>query len=91
MKTVNRCCNADSIVLDSRPNGTGRRRRRKCPKCKTRWTTYEVRDVDPTLARAKITQATQQLRMASHHLATVTKHLAEVLEAVEYGEEEDDD
>lgn len=42
-------CGERSAVINSRdsaPNGTWRRRRRHCPVCKTRWTTYEVPEID---------------------------------------------
>ncbi len=43
------CQCPESTVIDSRqcgPNGKEVRRRRKCPKCKGRWTTYERTEAD---------------------------------------------
>lgn len=36
------CDSADSQVRDSRPSDIGVKRRRYCPHCETRWTTYEL-------------------------------------------------
>jgi transcriptional repressor NrdR len=43
------CSNQDSRVLDSRPveDGTSIKRRRECPSCGKRFTTYEVVDTVP--------------------------------------------
>ncbi len=43
------CNHSDSRVLDSRPaqDGTSIRRRRECPVCQKRFTTYEVIDTVP--------------------------------------------
>lgn len=43
------CNSSDSRVLDSRPaqDGTSIRRRRECPVCQKRFTTYEVIDTVP--------------------------------------------
>ena len=43
------CNNSDSRVLDSRPaaDGTSIKRRRECPSCGKRFTTYEVVDTVP--------------------------------------------
>lgn len=45
------CGNPDSRVLDSRPSDEGSviRRRRECPGCKRRFTTYERAQVEPLL------------------------------------------
>ncbi|ADD26844.1 transcriptional regulator NrdR [Meiothermus ruber] len=45
------CGNPDSRVLDSRPSDEGSviRRRRECPVCKRRFTTYERAQVEPLL------------------------------------------
>jgi transcriptional repressor NrdR len=45
------CGNPDSRVLDSRPSDEGSviRRRRECPACKRRFTTYERAQVEPLL------------------------------------------
>jgi len=45
------CGNPDSRVLDSRPSDEGSviRRRRECPQCKRRFTTYERAQVEPLL------------------------------------------
>lgn len=37
-----KCKNGRTSVIDSRDSGTTIRRRRKCPKCEHRYTTYEV-------------------------------------------------
>ena len=36
------CGSLDNQVTDTRPSAIGRRRRRKCKLCSTRWTTFEV-------------------------------------------------
>ena len=36
------CSNEDTRVIDSRPSEGKKRRRRECPKCGKRFTTYEV-------------------------------------------------
>lgn len=43
------CSAPDSQVSDSRPceGGNGVRRRRKCPRCEHRWTTYEREETVP--------------------------------------------
>jgi transcriptional repressor NrdR len=45
------CAHPDSRVLDSRPSDEGSviRRRRECPECKRRFTTYERAQVEPLL------------------------------------------
>ena len=45
------CAHPDSRVLDSRPSDEGSviRRRRECPNCKRRFTTYERAQVEPLL------------------------------------------
>lgn len=45
------CGHPDSRVLDSRPSDEGSviRRRRECPACKRRFTTYERAQVEPLL------------------------------------------
>lgn len=45
------CGNPDSRVLDSRPSDEGSviRRRRECPKCNRRFTTYERAHLEPLL------------------------------------------
>ncbi len=88
--SITHCCGKPSTVLDSRLTATTRRRRRECPKCGNRWTTFEVPDIQTTLARAKIAQAAQKLMVAAHALATVDQLLAEVLQAIEYSEGDDD-
>lgn len=35
-------CGADSMVVDSRANGAGIRRRRRCVSCDQRWSTQEL-------------------------------------------------
>ena len=42
------CNTEDTAVIDSRKNseGTSVRRRRKCPKCNSRFTTYEKTEID---------------------------------------------
>lgn len=37
-----RCGSVDNAVTDSRPSPLGRRRRRRCTKCHTAWTTVEL-------------------------------------------------
>ena len=36
------CGNEKSKTIDSRPVGKTVRRRRRCPRCETRWTTFEI-------------------------------------------------
>ncbi|MEC7892805.1 MAG: transcriptional regulator NrdR, partial [Actinomycetota bacterium] len=42
------CNTEDTAVIDSRKNseGTSVRRRRKCPKCNSRFTTYEKTEIE---------------------------------------------
>ncbi len=89
--SITHCCGRSSTVTDSRLTATTRRRRRECSKCGNRWTTFEVPDIQTTLARAKIAQAAQKLMVAAHNLATVDKLLAETLQSIEYSDEDDDD
>lgn len=61
-------CGEESAVIDSREvDGSIIRRRRECPKCKNRWTTYEVpADAFKTL---------QQLSKVSQVMATARRLL----------------
>lgn len=50
--SVRKCdrCNVESYVVDSRPQPDGTiYRRRECPFCKSRWTTYEIRREKPNI------------------------------------------
>lgn len=49
------CGNIDSKVVDSRQTDEGNivRRRRECPECKKRWTTYEKVEVTPLIVVKK--------------------------------------
>ena len=49
------CGEADSKVIDSRPadDGARIRRRRECPRCKRRFTTYEVVETVPMMVVKK--------------------------------------
>ena len=49
------CGEADSKVIDSRPadDGARIRRRRECPRCKRRFTTYEVVETVPMMVDKK--------------------------------------
>lgn len=44
-------CQAETGVINSRPNSTGIRRRRKCPECGYRFSTQETIVPDPDQAR----------------------------------------
>ena len=54
------CKRPDSIVIDSRPSPNGWRRRRSCPGCGCRWSTYEV--TKPQLVEIAEQMAAKQIR-----------------------------
>lgn len=61
-------CGGPTTVLDSRPSSSGIRRRRRCKRCDSRWTTYERKEeaVIPTLGVLGRLQT--QVRQMREHL-----------------------
>lgn len=69
-------CGLDSMVVDSRPAPTGRRRRRRCVPCDLNWVTLEVpeRETPPILE--------MELRLLRREMARNLARLDEVLEVL---------
>lgn len=77
IKHATRCCGRDGQVMDSRPTGTGRNRRRRCKKCKRRWSTHEVILGTP-IPQAHMAKAEAAIADARRALEIVAEKLAEL-------------
>lgn len=73
-------CGSDQVgVFDSRPEPTGRRRRKKCEPCGHRWTTLEMHMEAAKMALAgtlALRRADRLLADAAGHIQTVRSRLA---------------
>lgn len=75
-------CHAKSNVIDSRETAVTVRRRRECPECKDRWSTWEVKFDDGMEVDALKEAALAALLEAKSTMRDALAHISEIEERV---------